>query len=72
MAVNADRIGPDIPSTRAVEDGAARSVLEALRIRVDMAARRHPGTAPFEDVPATATLPELIAAFNAFVRSQQL
>lgn len=72
MAENTDRIGPDIPSVRAVQDGAARSALEALRMRVDMAARRHPGTPPFEEVPATATLPELIAAFNAFVRSQQI
>lgn len=72
MADNVNRIAPDLPSTQAVQDRNARAVLDALCTRSDLATRRHPGTQPAQTVPSTATLAQLIDAFNAFVRSQQI
>lgn len=72
MVAAVNRIGPDIPSTQAVEDPAARAAIEALRLRAEMMTRRHPGTVPLEELPASATLAQVIAAINAFMRSQQI
>lgn len=68
------RIAPDVPSTQGIEPR-TKSILDALKTRSDMQARRHPGLPPIERITATGSTAEirmLIDKINELIDAQQI